>query len=127
MSLLVMGLMVSAQTFDIKAFAADTLSDGDTTTLTSDAVYGLWNYSMQVVADELSGTSTMTGLLQFSNDNTNWTTSSSADTLSLTDDGSTLWVGTMRELYVRVQVIQTGTATASILGTLILKKPIIVN
>lgn len=127
MSLLVMGLMVSAQTFEMKTFTADTLTDSDSGNLTSDAIYGLWTYSIQAVVVELSGAATLTGLLQLSNNGTDWTTHPTADTLALTDDGSMLWAGALPGLYVRVNITQTGTATASINGTVILKKPIIVD
>jgi len=130
LSLLLIGIGVMAQSntsIQTLPFTADTLSNGDTAYMVSPVVHGLWTYSFQCVADEQTGTATLTGLIQFSNDGTNYTTSSTADTLSLTADGSEMWIGTMPHKYVRVEVIQTGTATSSIFGTLVLKKPIVIN
>jgi len=129
-SLLMLGIGAMAQsnsTIQTIPFTADTLTNGDTAYMTSPAIHGLWTYAFQAAGDELTGTATLTGIIQFSNNNTDWSTSATADSLSLTADGSFIWGGTCPWKYVRVEVIQTGTATSAIDGTLVLKKPIVIN
>lgn len=120
LSILFIGFGAMAQ--NVVTFTADTLTDADNTSLTSYKVNADNSYSLQVVAVEITGAATLQGLLQFSNDNTNWTTLATADTLALTDDGSIIWEGTTKALYLRAYVTQTGEATSSIAGTLVLKK-----
>lgn len=128
LSLLIIGIGAQAQTTQTFTFTADTLTNADTTSLTSVLLNSDWAYSLQVVGDELTGTSTLTGLLQYSNDNTNWTTLSTADTLSLTADGSIWWeADSFKGKYLRAYVIQSGTATASVFGTLVIKRPVTVH
>ena len=103
-------------------FAAQALTNGDTAYMTSPVIHGLYNYSFQVAYTELSGAATVVGLIQSSNDGISWTTSSTADTLSVTDDGSILLTGVTYEKYIRFETVQTGTATGSAVGTLVLKK-----
>ena len=129
-SLLMIGIGAFAQSntsIQTLPFTADTATNGDTVYMTSPVIHGLWTYAFQCVADELTGTATLAGLIQFSNDNVTYTTSSTADTLSLTADGSYIWTGTAPWKYVRVEVIQTGTATSSVWGTLVLKKPVTIS
>lgn len=130
-SLLMLGIGAFAQSNTsiqtIPFAVVDTMTNGDTTYMTSPAIHGLWTYSFQANALEITGAATLTGIIQFSNDNATWATSSTADTLVFTDDGSYMWAGTCPWKYVRVEVIQTGTATSTVAGSLVLKKPIVLN
>jgi hypothetical protein len=121
-SLLFLGMGLMAQSTQTTVFAAQTLTNGDSAYMTSPVINGLWTYSFQAVFVELTGAATAGGLLQFSNDNVSWTTSPTHDTLTATDDGSIWLTGAMQGKYVRFELIQTGTATGTVAGTLVLKK-----
>lgn len=124
--LLAMGIGAMAQSVQSYSFTADTLTNGDTTYLTSPTLYADWNFNYVFTLDELTGTAVLTTAIEVSNNGTVWGVDSTFSNYVYEADGIVPYKGKAYGKHYRVRVIQVGTATSSVFGTLIIKKSVVI-
>lgn len=124
--LLAMGIGAMAQSIQSYSFTADTLTNGDTAYLAAPVLHADWNFNYVVIMDSLTGTTALTTAMEVSNDGSTWVVDSAFTQHTLAASAGFPYKGKAYGKYYRARVIQTGTATTSVYGTLIIKKSVVI-